>query len=51
MNTLQVILVCPKDIVQPENKCGVAYELSYEEFNATYIVLTERVIRKRFKEH
>ena len=49
--TIRSILVAPKDKDNPQNKCGVEYQLTCHDCEASYIGETERALKQRLKEH
>ena len=49
--TIRSILVAPKDKDHPQDKCGVVYQLTCQDCEASYIVETERALKQRLKEH
>ena len=49
-NTLQQLLVKPKDPVNKENMVGPLYKIKCEECEATYVRETERSLKSRFNE-
>ena len=50
-NTLRELLVSPKDKTEPNNKCGVVYQINCNNCNASYIGETERALGTRISEH
>ena len=50
-NTLQQILVCPKDPVLKENRSGVICQIPCSRCPQTYIGQTGRTLGQRLKEH
>ena len=50
-NTLRGQLVHPKDKIAKEDKAGVVYHIQCPECNSNYVGETERILRKRLKEH
>ena len=50
-NTLQQLLVHPKDPVGKDKVVGPVYKISCEECEATYVGETERSLKARFGEH
>ena len=50
-NTLQQVLVCPKDPVLKENRSGVTYQIPCSRCPQTYIGQTGRTLGQRLKEH
>ena len=49
--TIRSILVAPKYKDHPQDKCGVVYQLTCHDCEASYIGETERVLKQRLKEH
>ena len=49
--TIRSILVAPKDKDNPQDKCGVVYQLTCHDCEASYIGETERALKQRLKEH
>ncbi len=49
--TIRSILVAPKDKDHPQDKCGVVYQLTCQDCEASYIGETERALKQRLKEH
>ena len=49
--TIRSVLVAPKDKDNPQDKCGVLYQLTCHDFEASYIGETERALKQRLKEH
>ena len=49
--TIRSILVAPKDNDHPQDKCGVVYQLTHQDWEASYIGDTERALKQRLKEH
>ena len=49
--TIRSILVAPKDNDHPQDKCGVVYQLTCQDCEASYIGETERALKQRLKEH
>ena len=50
-NTLRSQLVCPKDQTPDSKKCGVIYELNWENCDGKYVGETSRSLGTRIKEH
>ena len=50
-NTLQQVLVRPKDPVLKENRSGVIYQIPCSRCPQTYIGQTDRTLGQRLKEH
>ena len=49
--TTRSIIVAPKDKDHPQDKCGVVYQLTCQDCEASYIGETERALKQRLKEH
>ena len=49
--TIRSILVAPKDKDNPQDKCGVVYQLTCHDCEASYIGETERALKQKLKEH
>ena len=49
--TIRSILVAPKHKDHPQDKCGVVYQLTFHDCEASYIGETERTLKQRLKEH
>ena len=49
--TIRSILVALKDKDHPQDKCGVVYQLTCQDCEASYIGETERALKQRLKEH
>ena len=49
--TISSIPVAPKDKDHPQDKCGVVYQLTCHDCEASYIGETERALKQRLKEH
>ena len=49
--TINSILVAPKDKDHPQDKCGVVYQLTCQDCEASYIGEMERTLKQRLKEH
>ena len=49
--TIRSILVAPKDQDHPQDKCGVVYQLTCHDCEASYIGETERALKQRLKGH
>ena len=49
--TINIILVAPKDKDHPQDKCGVVYQLTCQDCEASYIGEMERTLKQRLKEH
>ena len=47
--TIRSILVAPKDKDNPKDKCGVVYQLTCHDCEASYIRETERALKQRLK--
>ena len=43
--------MAPKDKDHPQDKCGVVYQLTCHDCEASYIGETERALKQRLKEH
>ncbi len=48
---IRKLLVAPKDIDKPEDKCGVVYHLLCQDCDAHYVRETERALKHHLKEH
>ena len=49
--TVRSILVAPKDKDHPQDKCGVVYQLTCQDCEASYTGATEQSLKQRLKEH
>ena len=50
-NITRSILVAPKDKDNPQDKCGVVYQLTCHDCEASYVAETERALKQSLKEH
>ena len=49
--TIRNTVVCPKDPLDPEDKCGVIYESKFDECGQLYVGEMERSLGERTQEH
>ena len=49
--TIRNAVVCPKDLLEPEETCGVAYKCKCEECSQLYVGKTDRSLGERYQKN